>query len=224
MSELETKQLSDVSFDPRNPRTITNDQYKILKKLLETYGDLSGIVLNVRTGQLVGGHMRVRAFLETPNPQRVIEQRFETPNSVGTVARGYVKIEGFDEPFTYREVDWDEQKQAAANLAANKAGGVFDNDKLAQQVADLDPEYREMTGFIESEINDLLQQSSLPEDETPPLKDNDRLVFKLTNEQRDTVERALQIMKSQRDMNYEEGDANGAALFYICQDFLENNA
>lgn len=45
-----------------NPRKITDAQLVALKKAMREYGDLSGIVVNRRTGHLVGGHQRVKGF------------------------------------------------------------------------------------------------------------------------------------------------------------------
>lgn len=224
MSEsVEQKDLDTLQFAEYNPRRISQHDYKALKNSMARFGDLSGVVKNIRTGKLVGGHQRVRAFMEAKGAKIKLTESYETPNTVGTMARGFVHLPAIDESFAYREVDWDEQTEMAANIAANRIQGEFDDDLLAQAMAAIeDPDMRLMTGHRQDEIDNLLQLSSAPEQETPPLKDDDKLVFRLTPEQRDTVERALNMEKSRRDMNYEAGDSNGAALFYICQMYLDN--
>lgn len=52
--------LSDLKPAEYNPRKISADQLKNLKKSIEEFGDLSGIVFNRRTGNVVGGHQRLK--------------------------------------------------------------------------------------------------------------------------------------------------------------------
>src|SRR5579884_1988729 len=119
MENHEIKDLSTLKPADYNPRKISSQTKKKLKESLERFGDLSGIIKNVTTGNLVGGHQRLDVFSSTKNPHIVITEKYEQPNLVGTVARGYVEIEGFDEHYTYREVQWDAQTEKAANYAAN---------------------------------------------------------------------------------------------------------
>jgi hypothetical protein len=44
--------------DPRNPNRMTDADKGRMKASLAEFGDLSGIVINRRTDQLVGGHQR----------------------------------------------------------------------------------------------------------------------------------------------------------------------
>lgn len=134
-----------------NPRVITAEQQRMLKESLQEYGDLSGIVFNTSTGRLVGGHQRTKQL----DPSWAIVKE-PTIDSTGTTAHGYV-----DTPtgrLVYREVDWTEQKEKAANIAANKMGGMFDDDLLAQLLQELnDQGYNmDLTGFDDSELKALL--------------------------------------------------------------------
>ncbi len=88
-----------------NPREIGKEEFAGLKVSLEEFGDLSGIVFNVRNQSLVCGHQRVVA----------IQERF------GNAVRieGNVIILPTNEKFIIRFVDWDEAKHSAANVAAN---------------------------------------------------------------------------------------------------------
>jgi hypothetical protein len=45
-----------------NPRCISDTELETLKRSLHDFGDLSGIVVNVRTGNLVGGHQRIKTL------------------------------------------------------------------------------------------------------------------------------------------------------------------
>ncbi len=56
--------IMDLKPAEYNPRTISDDQLERLKKSLEEFGDLSGIVFNRQTGNLVGGHQRLKVIPE----------------------------------------------------------------------------------------------------------------------------------------------------------------
>jgi len=65
----------------------------------------------------------------------VIEQKYKKPTKTGTVAEGYILLNG--ERFKYREVSWDAVKEKAANIAANKLAGEFDKGRLASWMQEL---------------------------------------------------------------------------------------
>lgn len=52
----------EISEAPYNPRKINERQFKALKASLEKYGLLTPLILNERTGSLVGGHQRLKAL------------------------------------------------------------------------------------------------------------------------------------------------------------------
>lgn len=134
-----TKQIKDLCPAPYNPRIITDKQLSMLKKSMQEFGDLSGIVVNVKTGNMVGGHQRAKHF----DPSWKIVKEKHT-DKVGTVAIGYAET-----PYgrwTYREVDWTEEKEAAGNIAANQHGGEFDMPKLKDIIITLD------TGDLDMEL------------------------------------------------------------------------
>ena len=56
--------LSKFKPSPRNPRRITDDALAGLRASLRTFGDLSGLVFNRRTGNVVCGHQRRVAVVE----------------------------------------------------------------------------------------------------------------------------------------------------------------
>lgn len=174
---METTDISTLKADPKNPRYIDKKDFEKLKTLLKEFGDLSGIVKNLTTGELVGGHMRINAFRDMGGDAKIqVTQKFETPTRTGTVAIGYVILDG--EMFTYREVSWPAEKQSAANIAANRAGGDFDKDLLAQVVYELSQlenseELLGLTALAEDEVNKLLDmvgangESDPADDEAP---------------------------------------------------------
>jgi hypothetical protein len=141
------EKIGDLRPAPYNPRIITDKESKMLAKSMRRFGDLSGIVKNIRTNHLVGGHQRVRQL----DPSWKIE-KLKHSDSVGTVALGYI-----DTPYgrwQYREVDWDEKVEAAANISANQQGGDFDMPKLKEIIISLDDGSvdMELLGFNSHEL------------------------------------------------------------------------
>lgn len=118
-----------------NPRQITKNQFARLKETMREFGDLSGIVINLRLGddgkeigELVGGNQRSEAgaFIHS---KPTIEKEYDPPLEDGTVAEGYFDYDG--RKFNARFVKWDADKVLRANLIANIAGGDWDWDVLA---------------------------------------------------------------------------------------------
>lgn len=137
-----------------NPRTISKQDFKNLYDSIGQFGDMSGLVFNRRTGRIVGGHQRKEAYLKHGGKIELTET-LDEPNEVGTVARGHVLIG--TEKFVYRVVDWPQQKEKLANLAANKIQGDWDDEKLAALIYELKdaPELPE-AGFTIKEITEVL--------------------------------------------------------------------
>lgn len=121
-----------------NPRYITQVELKTLKKSIEKYGDLSGVVFNARTSTLISGHQRLKT---TSGKKTKIVKTAQEKDKQGTIAIGYIAVKEEDGAVTkipYREVDWDNiAQEKAANIAANAAGGNFDQAKLGAIVAEL---------------------------------------------------------------------------------------
>lgn len=97
--------IADLRPADYNPRSITDKALAGLKTSLKEFGDISGIVWNKRTGNLVSGHQRVRALREEFGDElEITKQHLLLPTG---------------EQVKVRIVDWDETKERAANLAAN---------------------------------------------------------------------------------------------------------
>lgn len=127
-------QLKDLKGNPKNPRTATDEKLVMLKKSLAEFGDLSGIVFNRRTKHLIGGHQRKDVL---PKESKItIEKKYPKPTKLGTCAEGFVTVGS--ERFAYREVHWDEVKEKAANIAANKGAGEWDIAQLSDWMKELE--------------------------------------------------------------------------------------
>jgi hypothetical protein len=144
VDNLTVKDLKPAAY---NPRKITDHRLEMLRKSMQEFGDLSGIVVNVKTGNLVSGHQRIKHL----DPSwEIIKQ--PAKDKTGTVALGSIKT-----PFglwSYREVSWDLKREAAANVAANQHGGEFDEIKLKEILLEVDDGSIdiELTGFNRHEI------------------------------------------------------------------------
>lgn len=137
--------LKDLNKNPANPRKIKDEKLKALARSLKEFGDLSGIVFNKRTNRLVGGHQRVTVL-----------------PADAEIRDGFIWVEG--DKFTYREVDWDETKEKAANLAANRHGGEWDIPKLSDWLIELDSMNMDMEliGFTQEEMEGILAPTNFP--------------------------------------------------------------
>ena len=124
--------FSDLLPNPKNPREISDQKLEMLKKSMIEFGSLDGIIYNNRTKKLVGAHQRRKIY---PHAELMITQKYDVPTITGTLAEGYAMFDG--ERFPYRIVDWDESKEKAANLAANKGAGDWDVSLLSTQFEEL---------------------------------------------------------------------------------------
>lgn len=163
------RHLADLRGNPGNPRKLSEEQHKILQHNLEIYGDLSGFVFNTITGNLVGGHQRQKSL--PPDSEIEIITRYDLPTQTGTTAEGFIKAKTTGERFAYREVAWPPDREMAANIAANKAGGEWDFSKLASWAGELIGNGWEPMdlGFEDASLEDILAPSSAtPEKEKCP--------------------------------------------------------
>lgn len=146
--------ISDLKAAGYNPRQISAKQLARLKKSLDEFGDLSGIIFNRRTGNIIGGHQRIKVM----PPDALIEKiDLVDPSRAGTVAEGRITIDG--ESYVYREVDWPLEREKMANVAANKHAGEWDDEKLTALLKELTqlPDFDlDLIGFSNSELEALL--------------------------------------------------------------------
>lgn len=107
--------LSSITPAPYNPRGIKAKELAGLQYSVEEFGDLSGITVNDRTGNQISGHQRVKALIRAYGDLE-IEGEFSAAANGDRFER-VVCPNG--DVFTIRHVDWDEDKERAANVAAN---------------------------------------------------------------------------------------------------------
>ena len=166
-----------IAADPQNPNRMSAEDKNRMAKSLDAFGDLSGIVLNRRTGLLIGGHQRVDVLtggtIETTD--------LPEPEPDGTVARGALVKDG--KRYGLRVVDWPEGKAHAALLAANRFGRVGSDDLplLKDLLEELDTGAMDMdlTGYSLEAIEALmLQEHQDPVDLDADKTDGDKKLAK----------------------------------------------
>lgn len=127
--------ISKINPAPYNPRVDLqpgDPDYEKLKRSIEEFGYVEPIVWNERTGNLVGGHQRYKIL---------VEEQGSTEVDVSVVSL-------------------DETKEKALNLALNKISGAWDEEKLAQVLADLQESELDisLSGFDDQEVTELLSE------------------------------------------------------------------
>jgi len=140
--EIKKIKVSGINPAPYNPRKDLKPgdvEYEKLKKSIESFGYVDPIVWNCRTGNLVGGHARLKILIE----------------------QGVEEVEA-------SIVDFPLEKEKALNLALNKIQGDWDEDKLAVLLDELSkmPEFDTgVTGFDMPEISQLLDRYAAEKNE-----------------------------------------------------------
>lgn len=108
--------------DAANPRKIGEEAARGLGNSLDRFGDLSGIVFNKRTGELVCGHQRMSQIRQKWGDRHIL------PIDEAAGLHG-IRIDD-RHFFAVRIVDWSPALQRAANVAANsqRIAGEFTDD------------------------------------------------------------------------------------------------
>jgi ParB-like chromosome segregation protein Spo0J len=130
-----------------NPRRISDEELTALRRSLRRFGFVEPIVANRRSCLIVGGHQRLAA----------------------------ARAEGLEQvPVVW--VDLDRPGELQLNLALNRIGGEWDEEKLSEILGDLsrDNEDLDLTGFRSDELARLLAVPTAPEDFREPSEETNR--------------------------------------------------
>ncbi len=143
VEEIATSKLAGMAA-PYNPRKIAAHDLKALGRSMKSFGVVEPVVVNRRTGRIVGGHQRVRA----------------------------AEAEGID-ALPVVTVNLDETAERQLNLALNRISGDWNEDALARVLAELQAggADMELTGFKPGEIEKYmasLRGPFAPEDDEAP--------------------------------------------------------
>jgi len=141
ITNVATDELKQMAA-PNNPRTISDHDLVALGRSMTSFGVVEPVVVNKRTGRIVGGHQRVKA----------------------------AEANGIDQlPVVY--VDLDEAQEKQLNIGLNRISGEFDPDKLANLLKELEAQGADLdlTGFTTTDIDDLIRGLETPgEGKTDP--------------------------------------------------------
>ena len=107
----------------KNPRKISEAQLEQLKQNIQELGDLSGIVHDLNTDEIISGNQRSKV-ININECEIEIVKKYDKPNKQGTIAFGFVIFE--NQRLNYRQVRWNEKQREKACITANALGGEFD--------------------------------------------------------------------------------------------------
>jgi len=183
---------NELTPNPANPRTISDEQLERLRLSMKEFGDLSGVVRNQSTGNLVGGHQRVKILADA---EITVERKFKKPTKQGTVAEGFIEHEG--ERYVYREVKWNKEKETAAMIAANKQGGEWELPMLKEILSELDTGNFDMglTGFSADELEELMTAAP-PEGENPNTTTTPTVIYRKTRDEKPEIAECIDDEKT----------------------------
>lgn len=146
---LDIDKINPAVYNPRKDLKPGDPEYDKLKKSILEFDMVEPLVWNKKTGNLVGGHQRLKILQEL----------------------GIKQVE-------VSVVNLSEVKEKALNLALNKIQGDWDMPKLKDLLEEIDTgEFDiEITGFDPSEIEDLMTQfNPVPEDTQPRLDEKAKI-------------------------------------------------
>ncbi len=130
IKKISIDKINPASYNPRKDLKPDDKEYQALVKSMDEFGYIDPLIWNKKTGNLIGGHQRLRILL----------------------AKGSKEIE-------VSVVNLPLEKEKALNVALNKISGDWDRDKLATLLDELckSPGIDiEVTGFDLPEIENIL--------------------------------------------------------------------
>ena len=134
---IAVKEINPAEYNPRKDLKPGDPEYEKLKKSILEFDMVEPLVWNKQTGNLVGGHQRLKILQEL----------------------GIKKVD-------VSVVDLSPVKEKALNIALNKIQGEWDFPKLKDLLQELDTGGfdMEITGFDPGEIEELMTQFHVPEE------------------------------------------------------------
>lgn len=132
IEKINVKHLVPADYNPRKDLKPDDPEYEKIKRSLTEFGYVDPVIWNKTTGQIVGGHQRLKVLIDM----------------------GRKEVECV-------VVELDAEKEKALNIALNKISGEWDKEKLAVLITDLDAADFDvsLTGFDPAEIDDLFKDT-----------------------------------------------------------------
>jgi len=127
--KIDIKRLNPSAYNPRVKLAPSDTEYQMLAKSIDEFGYVDPIIWNEKTGNVVGGHQRLKILVE----------------------RGMTEI-------FVSVINLSEDKEKALNLALNKVQGEWDNAGLASLLAEINEMDFDisLTGFDPDEVSKIL--------------------------------------------------------------------
>lgn len=203
--------LLPAGYNPREELQPGDPEFEQLRDAIEQIGFAVPLVVNKKTGRVVGGHQRLNVLAQL----------------------GYKSA-----PVV--EVDLDETSEKALNVALNKIEGRWDESKLSELLLSLEDVEGgvHLAGFTDTQLDELLRrvdqqqstsflddlvQSTLTDPDKPKSDDEDELgqlwtavTYPLRAEERKMVRRVLDAA-----CDHYAVSTSGLALAALCDDYLE---
>lgn len=131
IEKINASRLNPAAYNPRRDLKPGDKDYEKLKRSIEEFGFVEPVVWNEATGNVVGGHQRLKVLLD-----------------IGETEIDCVVVE------------MDTVREKALNLALNRIQGGWDEDKLAEVLADIDASAFDVsfTGFDAEEVDALMNR------------------------------------------------------------------
>lgn len=123
-------QLNPAAYNPRKDLQPNDPEYKKLARSIDKFGYVEPIIWNERSGNVVGGHQRLKILIES----------------------GAKEID-------VSVVNLSDEDEKALNIALNKIDGAWDEEKLSSILQELSQSLDtdvSVTGFDQDEIDSLL--------------------------------------------------------------------
>lgn len=149
IQKIAIDKITPAGYNPRKDLKPGDPEYDKLEKVIGEFDLIEPLIWNKRTGNLVGGHQRLKILR----------------------ARGDKEVE-------VSVVDLDPEKEKVLNLALNKTGGDWDYPLLKDLLQEIDTGAFDMdlTGFGQDEIEDLMTQFNPVDEDTQPRLDEKKEV------------------------------------------------
>lgn len=172
IKKISVDKLNAAKYNPRVDLQPEDEEYKRLKRSIEVFGYVEPIIWNERTGNIVGGHQRLKIL----------------------ISQGYKEIETSC-------INVSEEDEKVLNVSLNKIKGRWDIEKLSDILREFDEvDSIGLTGFEERELESLLTNydhiQDLMEDDFSdynPDKEHDTFVmtFSIPERERENIENYL---------------------------------
>jgi DNA modification methylase len=142
--KIAVDKLKAAEYNPRKDLKPGDIEFEKLKRSIEEFGYVEPVIWNERTGNVVGGHQRLKVM------------KYLGHSEVDCVV-----------------LDIDLQKEKALNIALNKISGEWDDTLLTALLKDLSDSGFDttLTGFDMAEVSEMFDdESGIVEDEPPELE------------------------------------------------------